>query len=96
MSLRKYNFPIEICIFFDTFFKFFDMLSDKRVMEGMTIPEIAKKLGITYLAAKQRLLRAGIQPLTKEARYPNDAWEKIIDTTGPGRPPKAKPEAPAK
>jgi hypothetical protein len=78
----------EICIFFDTFSKFFCMLSDKEVMEGMTIPEIAGKLGITYLAAKQRLLRAGIKPITKEAIYPNDAWEKIRDTPGPGRPPK--------
>ncbi|MDR1174565.1 MAG: sigma-70 region 4 domain-containing protein [Treponema sp.] len=62
----------------------------------MTIPEIAERLGITYLAAKQRLLRAGIKPITKEAVYANDAWEKIRNTPGPGRPPKAKPEAPAK
>jgi hypothetical protein len=65
-------------------------------MEGMTIPEIAEKLGITYLAAKQRLLRAGIKPITKEAIYPNDAWEQIRNVSGPGRPPKAKPEDPAK
>jgi hypothetical protein len=58
-------------------------------MEGMTIPEIAEKLGITYLAAKQRLLRAGVKPITKEAIYPNDAWEKICNVPGKGRPPKA-------
>jgi hypothetical protein len=84
----------EICIFFDTFFKFFVILPDKESMDGMTIPEIAGKLGITYLAAKQRLLRAGIKPITKEAIYPKDAWERIRDTPGRGRPPKAKPEAP--
>jgi hypothetical protein len=61
-------------------------------MEGMTIPEIAKKLGITYLAAKQRLLRAGIKPITKEAIYAPDAWEKIINVPGRGRP--RKPDAP--
>jgi hypothetical protein len=61
-------------------------------MTGMTIPEIAEKLDITYLAAKQRLLRAGIKPVTKEAIYPNDAWEKIRDVPGRGRPPKAKPD----
>jgi hypothetical protein len=65
-------------------------------MEGMTIPEIAEKLGITYLAAKQRLLRAGIKPITKEAIYPNDAWEAIRDVPGKGRPPKARAEALAK
>jgi hypothetical protein len=65
-------------------------------MEGMTIPEIAEKLGITYLAAKQRLLRAGIKPITKEAIYVKDAWERIRDTPGPGRPPKEKPGPPAK
>jgi hypothetical protein len=90
---RKYNKSIDICIFFDTFFKFFCIISDKEIMEGMTIPEIADKLGITYLAAKQRLLRAGIKPITKEAIYPNDAWEKIRNAR-PGRPPKAKPEGP--
>jgi hypothetical protein len=86
----------EICIFLDTFFKFFCILPDKEIMEGMTIPEIAEKLGITYLAAKQRLLRAGIKPITKEAIYPNDAWKKISDARSPGRPPKAKPDVPAK
>jgi hypothetical protein len=59
-------------------------------MEGMTIPEIAEKLGITYLAAKQRLLRAGIKPITKEAIYPNDAWKAIKDSPGKGRPRKKK------
>jgi hypothetical protein len=63
-----------------------------EIMEGMTIPEIAVKLGITYLAAKQRLLRAGIKPLTKEAIYPNDAWEKIRNVPGKGRPRKNKAE----
>jgi hypothetical protein len=96
MYRRKYNMSREICIFFDTFFKFFCILSDKENMQGMTIPEIAEKLGITYLAAKQRLLRAGIKPITKEAIYPNDAWEKIRNVPGRGRPPKAKPESPAK
>ena len=82
----------DICIFFDTFANFFGILSDKEAMEGMTISEIAKKLGITYFAAKQRLLRAGIKPITKEAIYPNDAWERISDVPGKGRPPKPKPK----
>jgi predicted ArsR family transcriptional regulator len=54
-------------------------------MDGLTITEIAEKLGITYLAAKQRLLRAGIKPLTKEAIYPKDAIEKIRNVAM-GRP----------
>jgi transposase len=61
-------------------------------MHGITITEIAKKLGITYLTAKQRLLRAGIKPITKEAIYPESALEAIRDVPGKGRPKKAAPE----
>jgi predicted ArsR family transcriptional regulator len=57
-------------------------------MTGLTINEIAEKLGITYLTAKQRLLRAGIKPLTKEAIYPNDVIDKIKNVEM-GRPKKA-------
>ena len=61
-------------------------------MQGVTITEIAKKLGITYLTAKQRLLRAGIKPLTKEAVYPESALEAIRNVPSKGRPKKAVPD----
>jgi len=59
-------------------------------MQGLTITEISQKLGITYLAAKQRLLRAGIKPITKEALYDASALDAIKDTVM-GRPKKAVP-----
>jgi predicted ArsR family transcriptional regulator len=59
-------------------------------MTGLTITEMAKKLGITYLTAKQRLLRLGIKPKSKEALYDESALEAIRNVPGKGRPPKPK------
>ena len=68
--------------------------------EYLTITEIAEKLGITYLAAKQRLLRAGIKPVTTDTLYHVSAIEAIRNVPGKGRPKKAvepdKPDKPAK
>ena len=58
--------------------------------EYLTIPEIAQKLGITYITAKQRLLRAGIKPVAKDAIYPESAIEAIRNVPGRGRPPTPK------
>jgi hypothetical protein len=55
-------------------------------MKGFTIPEMAEKLEITPYAAKQRLLRAGIKPITKEAIYAEDALRIIRNVPGKGRP----------
>jgi hypothetical protein len=60
--------------------------------EYLTITEIAEKLGITYLAAKQRLLRAGIKPVTTDTLYLASAIEAIRNVPGKGRPKKAEPE----
>jgi transposase len=57
-------------------------------MQGLTIKEISEKLGITYLTAKQRLLRAGIKPMTKEAIYDKTALKAISNVPGKGRPKK--------
>ena len=65
-------------------------------MQGLTITEMSKKLGITYLAAKQRLLRAGIKPITKEAIYPDSALEVIRVVAPVGWPKKAKSEQESK
>jgi hypothetical protein len=66
--------------------------------EYFTISEMAQKLGITYLSAKQRLLRAGIKPATSEVLYVASALEAIRNVPGRGRPPKApaSPDEPAK
>ena len=71
------------------------LLVDYFIMEGLTITEIAQKLDITYITAKQRLLRAGVKPLTKEALYPKNAIEKIKNVTM-GRPKKAAAPEPVK
>jgi hypothetical protein len=80
---------------FDTFFKFFCILPDKKAMEGMTVSELAKELGISIDATRKRIETAGIQPITREAVYDPDVLG-ILREVRMGRPPKAKPEAPAK
>jgi len=65
--------------------------------EFLTISEMAEILKITYLAAKQRLLRAGIKAVSYEALYDASALEAIRNVPGKGRPRKATPESePAK
>jgi hypothetical protein len=77
-----------------------DTFTDKESMklsgEYLTISEMAGRLEITYLTAKQRLLRAGIKPVTKDVLYDKSALEAIRNVPGKGRPPKAKPTKPAK
>ncbi|MDR1249023.1 MAG: hypothetical protein LBK63_06945 [Treponema sp.] len=58
----------------------------------MTIQEIADALGITYFAARQRIVRARIEPISKEALYPEDTLERVRNVPSRGRPPKVKPE----
>jgi predicted ArsR family transcriptional regulator len=60
--------------------------TDNKKVEGMTIREIAEKLSIEPNTVKQRLFKAGIKPLTKEAIYASDVWERIRDVPGKGRP----------
>jgi hypothetical protein len=80
------------------FFNLSDTFTDNKMMklsgEYLTIPEIADELEITYLTAKQRLLRAGIKPVAKDAIFPRSVLEAIRNVPGKGRPKKAA--APAK
>jgi predicted ArsR family transcriptional regulator len=61
-------------------------------MEGLTITEIAEILRITPQAAKFRLYRAGIIPVTKEALYDPSCVDQIRKISKGGRPRKEKPE----
>ena len=63
-------------------------------MTGMTIQEVADALGITYFAARQRIVRAGIKPISKEALYPDNTLDLVKNSPGKGRPKKAEPETP--
>ena len=60
-----------------------------EAMDGLTIAEIAEKLGIKPGTAKVRLQRAGIKPQSyagPTAVYAPEALEAIRATPGPGRP----------
>jgi predicted ArsR family transcriptional regulator len=62
-------------------------------MNGMTAKEIADILGIHQKAAKSRLRRANILPISyagPTAIYPTEAVDKIRDVPGKGRPKKDK------
>jgi hypothetical protein len=65
-------------------------------VKGFTIKEMADKIGISYEAAQKRIERAGIKPLLKEDLYPESTLEAIRNVPSRGRPPKARPEEPAK
>jgi predicted ArsR family transcriptional regulator len=64
-------------------------------MEGMTISEMAEILGLPRDTVKHRIRRGGFEPLTKDAVYAKEVFDAIRNVPGKGRPPKAKPEAPA-
>jgi len=57
-------------------------------MQGYTIKEIAGKLDISYITAKQRILRAGIKPITKDALYDKSVFDILKNTPSKGRPKK--------
>jgi hypothetical protein len=62
-------------------------------VNGFTIKEMAKILGIESSAVKQRLFVAGIKPITKDAVYDKSALDVIKNTPSKGRPRKdSKPE----
>jgi hypothetical protein len=68
---------------------FFENFGDNLIMEGLTIEEMAKKLGITEDAVYQRIHTLGIKPLTRQAVYPESTLEAIREVSQGGRPRKA-------
>jgi hypothetical protein len=65
-------------------------------MEGYTAREIADILGINLKAAKLRIFREGIKPITKDALYDKSVLEILKNTPGRGRPKKDAAPEPAK
>jgi hypothetical protein len=61
-------------------------------MNGMTITEMAEKLGLPRDTVMRRILRGGFEPLTKDAIYAPEVFEAIKNVPGKGRPPKRAPE----
>jgi hypothetical protein len=64
------------------------IMTDSMNMTGLTIQEMSKKLGISEDAVYLRLRTAGIQPLTRQAIYPESALEQIREVSKGGRPKK--------
>jgi hypothetical protein len=66
-----------------------------KIMEGLTIREIAGSLGIQPKTVQKRLEAAKILPKSfagRTAVYDTSALEAIRNVPGRGRPPKAKEE----
>jgi transposase len=55
-------------------------------MNGYTIQELSKELGISEHAVYLRLNKADIKPLTQQAIYPEAALEAIREVSKGGRP----------
>jgi len=80
---EKMNKKCVILLFF---------FADNDTMNAMTAKEIGEILGIHPKAAKTRLRRAGIEPVTyagPTAMYDPSCVEAIRDVPGKGRPKKA-------
>ena len=74
------------------FFNFHVLKSDIMNMEGYTAKEMADILGINLKAAKLRIFREGIKPITKDALYDKSVLEILRNTPSRGRPKKIEPE----
>jgi len=63
-------------------------------MKGLTVKEMAEKLGIPANTVKQRLFQRGIKPICKDALYDVSALKQISDFGPKGFQPKDDSEAP--
>jgi len=61
-------------------------------MNGFTLSEISKKLGIPVNTLRQRVTRLGIKPISQEAVYAPEVLDILKAVPGKGRPKKAAPE----
>jgi predicted RNA polymerase sigma factor len=61
---------------------------------GITISEIARTLGLKRHTVEQRIITAGIKPITYEALYDVSVLEAVKNSPKRGRPPKpaSKPD----
>jgi transposase len=59
-----------------------------KAMEGITIKEMAKRLGKPYKTIAQRILRGGYGPVFSGNLYSEKVFEEIKKSRGKGRPKK--------
>jgi predicted ArsR family transcriptional regulator len=59
-------------------------------MTGLTIQELSERLKISERAVYQRLRTLKIEPLTRQAIYPESVVDKIREVSKGGRPKKSK------
>ena len=57
-----------------------------KEMNGLTLSEISKELGIPVNTLRQRITRLGIKPLSQEAIYPPEVLDILRNVPGKGRP----------
>ena len=89
--LWVYNYNLfNICSYIYTNIIFHGIVSDRGIMEGITISEMAKELGLPRKTVEMRLLRRGHKPKSQEAIYSFEAFEDIKNTPSPGRPKNSK------
>jgi predicted ArsR family transcriptional regulator len=55
-------------------------------MKGLTVNEMAKKLGLKETTIRQRLMVAKIKPITHSPIYDESALETLRNVPGRGRP----------
>jgi hypothetical protein len=77
---------------------FASKIADNRTMtiEGITISDMVKKLGLPRHTIENRLSRAGIKPVVPEFLYPPDTIDKIREAKRgrPAKKPKDQEPAP--
>ena len=61
-------------------------------MNGFTLSEISKRLGVPVNTLRQRVTRLGIKPISQEAVYAPEVLDILKAVPGKGRPKKTAPE----
>jgi predicted ArsR family transcriptional regulator len=85
-----------LCTFVCTFIKYLCKITDNIGVEGLTLSEMSKNLGIPVNTLRQRITRLGIKPLTQEAIYSPEVQD-MLKNVRMGRPRKTpEPTKPVK
>jgi len=81
---------------YSTILIFVVQLPIMKLMEGVTIEDMADKLKLPYKTVAQRLLRGKYEPIFSGNLYTIEVFEAIRNVPGKGRPKKAVELEPAR